>query len=448
MPRGGSAGGAPDSQTSPFVCRRRLLQNMRSLLGHRNPTTDDPPVAGQVAGRFRPVNEGASGPPGDVSGSPCSGVPRPRVGRAASPRGPRGPAAGHRPGVRRPAAPPPAARDARLMLDNARAVVADCLGVRPDEVTFTPSGTHACHLGVLGLLAGRARHGNLLLASSVEHSAVLHAGAWHAERGGRFETFAVDAPGRVDLDALAAAVDARASPAVVAVQSANPEVGVCQPVDEVAALHRRAAVRRRLRFRRAAARSPRAGPLRPRPRTSGAVPPASACCWSARALAGATRSPATTASTSDPPASRTCPPLWPPPPRCAPASTTRSGSPSSTGHLTAHLADAARAIPDTEVFLARRPTAPRPGGVLLPLRRRRGARDRARPSRLRGRERVGLHGQHARAEPRARRDGRAHPRQRARLARPGHRRRSGPSARRASCPGSSRGCAREAGVPD
>ena len=49
------------------------------------------------------------------------------------------------------------ARNARLVLDNARAVVAECLRVRPDEVTFTPSGTHAVHLGLLGLLAGRRR---------------------------------------------------------------------------------------------------------------------------------------------------------------------------------------------------------------------------------------------------------------------------------------------------
>ncbi len=89
------------------------------------------------------------------------------------------------------------ARQARLMLDNARAVVAECLGVRPDEVTFTPSGTHAVHLGVLGLLRGRARQSDLLLASSVEHSAVLQAGAWHAVHGGRFETLPVDRHGRV-----------------------------------------------------------------------------------------------------------------------------------------------------------------------------------------------------------------------------------------------------------
>ncbi len=127
------------------------------------------------------------------------------------------------------------ARESRLMLDNARAVVAECFGLRPDEVTFTPSGTHACQLGVLGLLAGRARQGDLLLASAVEHSSVLQAGAWHAARGGAFETIAVDRHGRVAHDTLSDAVSAHGEPAVVALQSANPEVGVCQPISEMAA---------------------------------------------------------------------------------------------------------------------------------------------------------------------------------------------------------------------
>jgi cysteine desulfurase len=124
------------------------------------------------------------------------------------------------------------ARTARLLLDNARAAVADSLGVRPDEVTFTPSGTHAVHLGILGLLAGAARSGKRLLASSVEHSSVLHAGRWHQERGGVFDTVPVDPTGRVTLAALEDAGPA----AVLALQSANHEVGTLQPVAEAAGL--------------------------------------------------------------------------------------------------------------------------------------------------------------------------------------------------------------------
>jgi cysteine desulfurase len=123
------------------------------------------------------------------------------------------------------------ARDARILLDNAREVTAEALGVRPDEVSFTPSGTHAVHLGVLGLLAGHARRGRRLLASAVEHSSVMHAGRWHEAQGGSFETLPVDALGRL---AATRAVGSSEETAVLAVQSANHEVGTLQPVAEIA----------------------------------------------------------------------------------------------------------------------------------------------------------------------------------------------------------------------
>ena len=125
------------------------------------------------------------------------------------------------------------ARNARLVLDNARAVVAECLRVRPDEVTFTPSGTHAVHLGLLGLLAGRrGGEGRAIVHSAVEHSAVLHAAAWSQAPTASVR---VDATGRVDPRAVAEAaqgVDGGAG--VLAVQTANHEVGTVQPVADVA----------------------------------------------------------------------------------------------------------------------------------------------------------------------------------------------------------------------
>jgi cysteine desulfurase len=116
-------------------------------------------------------------------------------------------------------------RDARLLLDNARAVVAEALGVRADEVTFTGSGTEAVHRGLLGLLAARSP-GRRVAHSAVEHSAVLHALAW---TGVDHPVAPVDSTGRVDVGALAAA-----GGDVVAVQHANHEVGTMQPVAAVA----------------------------------------------------------------------------------------------------------------------------------------------------------------------------------------------------------------------
>ncbi|GAB6984797.1 cysteine desulfurase/sulfurtransferase TusA family protein [Nocardioides pyridinolyticus] len=109
-------------------------------------------------------------------------------------------------------------RDARLLLDNARAVVAECLGVRADEVTFTSSGTDAVHRGLLGLLGPR-RSGPVAL-SAVEHSSVVHAARWTG----------VD-PVVVPVDRLGRVAASGFDGAVAAVQHANHEVGTVQPLD-------------------------------------------------------------------------------------------------------------------------------------------------------------------------------------------------------------------------
>ena len=118
------------------------------------------------------------------------------------------------------------ARRARLVLDNARAAVAEGLGVRPDEVTFTSSGTEAVHRGLLGLYAAHRRPGDRIVHTAVEHSAVLHAAAW---AGAPLDVLPVDRLGRVDPAAVRPD-----GAAVVACQSANHEVGTVQPVAEVA----------------------------------------------------------------------------------------------------------------------------------------------------------------------------------------------------------------------
>ncbi|MEO9324753.1 aminotransferase class V-fold PLP-dependent enzyme [Nocardioides sp. C4-1] len=113
------------------------------------------------------------------------------------------------------------ARNARLLLDNARAVVAECLGVRADEVTFTGSGTEAVHRGLLGLLEHAGAGARLALAD-VEHSAVAHAAAWSRRP---LRTLPVDRTGRVAVDVHPGEV--------VALQAANHEVGTVQPLDDV-----------------------------------------------------------------------------------------------------------------------------------------------------------------------------------------------------------------------
>ncbi len=132
-------------------------------------------------------------------------------------------------------------RRARMLLDGARAAVADVLGARAEEVAFTGSHSLAVHAAVLGTLAGRQRVGPRLVHSAVEHSAVLACASWHRDRGGEAAAVPVGAQARVDTDAFAAEV-ARPGTALAALQSANGEVGTHQPVEEVLVACRAAGV--------------------------------------------------------------------------------------------------------------------------------------------------------------------------------------------------------------
>ena len=118
------------------------------------------------------------------------------------------------------------ARLARKAVDEARDVVAACLGAEPGEVVFTGGGTEADNLAVAGVLA---RQGGTAVCSAVEHHAVLHP---VESLGGR--VVAVHGDGRVDLDALDAALDGGVG--VVALMLANNEVGTIQPLAEAAAV--------------------------------------------------------------------------------------------------------------------------------------------------------------------------------------------------------------------
>ena len=321
------------------------------------------------------------------------------------------------------------ARNARLILDNAREAVAEALGVRRDEVSFTSSGTDAVHRGP----ARAGPPGGAVAHAAVEHSAVLT--RWPGGPTCGVRPVRVDHLGRVDPDRPRRPRRHRRS---------------STPTTRSAPSSRSPRPRRSRRSswtpapRWAGSRSPRAGRWPPAPRTSGAGRPASGCCWSARGRRGATRSRRTTGSTSGWRASRTSPPHWAPPPRSRPwsPSATRStpaSTPSSTG--------SGPGWRDPRHRGGRRPgrPAPPPGHVLVPLRRRRGDRRRAQPARLRGRERLGLHRLHPRAQPRAGGDGRAHPRQRPGLADP--RRRPRPTWT-ASWPCSPRSSQRSARTPD
>ena len=117
-----------------------------------------------------------------------------------------------------------AARAARQALDEAREVVAGCLGVDSGEIVFMGDGTEADNTAIFGV---HAAQGGIVACSAVEHHAVLHP-VEHLQ--GR--VLPVDSSGVVDLDQLAGALNSSVS--LVSVMAVNNEVGTIQPLSAIA----------------------------------------------------------------------------------------------------------------------------------------------------------------------------------------------------------------------
>ncbi|MEV4975080.1 cysteine desulfurase family protein [Streptomyces scopuliridis] len=132
-----------------------------------------------------------------------------------------------------------AGRRARRTVEEAREALAEALGARPSEVVFTSGGTEADNLAVKGLYWSRrdadpAR--TRVLASPVEHHAVLDAVEWLGEHeGATVEYLPVDAYGRVLPEALREAIARNPRDVALAtVMWANNEIGTILPVPELA----------------------------------------------------------------------------------------------------------------------------------------------------------------------------------------------------------------------
>ena len=124
-------------------------------------------------------------------------------------------------------------RRARALVEDARRQVASLVGSSAERVVFTSGATEAAHLALSPDTFADGRRGfDRLLVGATEHAAVLHGPRFG---GDAIETVPVSAAGGLDLAALSSAL-ARGGRAMVAVQAANNETGVLQPMDDIAAL--------------------------------------------------------------------------------------------------------------------------------------------------------------------------------------------------------------------
>jgi cysteine desulfurase len=122
-------------------------------------------------------------------------------------------------------------RQARRLVEEARATVAAAVGALPRNVVFTSSGTEANALALApGLRGGTRGPVQRLLVSAIEHASVLAGGRFSPEAVVRI---AVTRSGVIDLDNLRRHL-ASGPAALVSIMAANNETGALQPVHEAA----------------------------------------------------------------------------------------------------------------------------------------------------------------------------------------------------------------------
>ncbi|GAA3834038.1 MULTISPECIES: cysteine desulfurase family protein [Amycolatopsis] len=132
-------------------------------------------------------------------------------------------------------------RRARRAVEEAREVIGEALGARPSEVIFTAGGTESDNLAVKGIYWARQAADpkrRRVLASAVEHHAVLDAVQWLADHAQAEVTWLdVDEHGRVLPETVRKAIEADPDDvALVTVMWANNEVGTVNPMAELAAI--------------------------------------------------------------------------------------------------------------------------------------------------------------------------------------------------------------------
>ena len=122
-------------------------------------------------------------------------------------------------------------RQARRLIEDARATISAATGALPQNLIFTSGGTEA---NALALTPGLRRSSGLpvkrLVVSAIEHASVLAGGRFPAEA---ISPVGVTSSGLLDLDRLRRILEGGA-PALVSLMLANNETGAVQPVAEAA----------------------------------------------------------------------------------------------------------------------------------------------------------------------------------------------------------------------
>lgn len=122
-------------------------------------------------------------------------------------------------------------QQARAAVEHARASVAALIGAKPAEIVFTSGGTEADNLAIFGVVAASQSSRKHIIATAIEHHAVLHACQALESRGVDVTYVPVGRDGIIDPGDVRTSL--RPETILISVMHANNELGTLQPVEEI-----------------------------------------------------------------------------------------------------------------------------------------------------------------------------------------------------------------------
>ena len=132
-------------------------------------------------------------------------------------------------------------QEAKEALENARAVVAGCLGCEPREIYFTSGGSEADNQAIISAARLGQRKGKMhIISTAFEHHAVLHTLEKLKKEG--FEITLLDVKNNHNVSALQVKEAIREDTCLVTCMYANNEIGSVLPVAEIGAVCKEAGV--------------------------------------------------------------------------------------------------------------------------------------------------------------------------------------------------------------
>jgi cysteine desulfurase len=130
--------------------------------------------------------------------------------------------------------------EAEEAVEDARGRIAKAIGADPREIVFTSGATESDNLALLGVTEMYAEKGNHIITPPTEHKAVVDPAKYLETKGVEVTWLTPKRDGLVDLDELRAAITEKT--VLISIMAANNEIGVIQPLKEIAEIANEAGV--------------------------------------------------------------------------------------------------------------------------------------------------------------------------------------------------------------